>query len=319
MKKFLTLFSFVLLLLFASYYYLNRAGYLNKKIVINLSSPLPFSLSLNQNPTVSTLDLWNPTKAHGESASLDLTAKSAIAYDLTTNQVLLDKNPTEKLPMASLTKVMTAIIALEHPLPSNQYLVKSSYLVGNDSMGLDVGEVLTLNDLLYGLVLHSGNDAAETLAGNFPGGKTAFIKAMNDKAQALGLSNTHFTNPTGLEGDGNQYTTAYDLLVITRYALENFPIFDQVISTFDYTIPSTSTHKEYDLENETNLLTSYPGVVGVKDGYTDEAGLCLDTYLDYKDHKIIAIILGSDDRRGEMKEILDYSLESEGVTPPPHD
>jgi D-alanyl-D-alanine carboxypeptidase len=141
---------------------------------------------------------------------------------------------------------------------------------------------------------------------------------MNDKVKSLGLSDTHFTNPTGLEGDGKQFTTAYDLVVIAQYALSNFPLFDQVVSTFDYNIPYTQQHKAFYLENETNLLTSYPGVKGVKTGYTPEAGLCLVTYLDYGGHQIIAVILGSDDRRGEMIELLDYSLKSLGITPPTH-
>ena len=141
---------------------------------------------------------------------------------------------------------------------------------------------------------------------------------MNSKVKALGLFDTNFINPSGLEGDGSQYTTAYDLTVITRYALSNFSLFDTIVSTFDYIIPYSPSHKAFYLENETNLLTSYPGVKGVKTGYTPEAGLCLVTYLDYNGHKIIAVILGSDDRRGEMIELLDYSLETLGITPPQH-
>jgi D-alanyl-D-alanine carboxypeptidase len=141
---------------------------------------------------------------------------------------------------------------------------------------------------------------------------------MNKKAQTLGISDTNFTNPTGLEGDGNQYTTAYDLLVITNFALSNSPLFNEVVSTFDYHIPYTPLHKEFYLENETNLLTSYPGVKGVKTGYTPEAGLCLVTYLDYSGHKIIGVLLGSENRKKDMKALLDYGLKSEGVTPPPH-
>lgn len=185
-------------------------------------------------------------------------------------------------------------------------------------MGLTAGEKLSLDELLYGLVLNSGNDAAETLASNFTGGREAFIQAMNEKANALGLSNTHFTNPSGLEGDGNQYTTAYDLLVITNYALSNFSEFKKVVGTFSMELPYSTNHKYFYLENETNLLSSYPGVKGVKDGYTPEAGLCLVTYLDYQNHKIIGVILGSGDRRGEMIELLDYSLNSIGITPPKH-
>ncbi|MDE2590063.1 MAG: D-alanyl-D-alanine carboxypeptidase, partial [Patescibacteria group bacterium] len=254
----------------------------------------------------------------GSNQQLVISAKSALSYDLSTNKTLFSKNIYERVPMASLTKIMTSIVALEHPKKSDHYLVTSDDLVGEDSMGLSSGEILSLKELLYGLILHSGNDAAETIATNFPGGREEFIKAMNEKATSLGLKNTHFTNPTGLEGDGNQFTTAYDLLVITRFALDNFPTFKEVVATFNYDIPATSTHKEYYLENETNLLTSYPGVEGVKTGYTPEAGLCLVTYLEYKNHKILAVLLGSDDRRQEMKDILDYSLKQEGITPPQH-
>jgi D-alanyl-D-alanine carboxypeptidase len=171
---------------------------------------------------------------------------------------------------------------------------------------------------MYGMMLHSGNDAAEVLANNFPGGRTAFVKAMNNKTKALGLKDTNFTNPTGLEGDGKQYTTSYDLVVMTEYALTNFPLFDQVAATFDFNILPTDTHKAFYLENETNLLTSYPGVKGVKTGYTPEAGLCLVTYLDFGGHKIIGVILNSENRRDDMKELLDYSLKSLGITPPNH-
>ncbi len=281
------------------------------------TSPLPPSLSLNANKEVSTLDIWQPQE-NVTDATLPLTATSALSYDLTSRQFLLEKNISQQLPMASLTKIMTATVAMEHPKKDDKYLVQQSALVGEDSMGLTVGEVLSKNELLYGLMLHSGNDAAEVLADNFPGGRSAFIKAMNDKAVSLGLINTHFTNPTGLEGDGKQYTTARDLLVMTQYAMMHFPEFVLIIKTFDYTIPHTTTHQEYDLENETNLLTSYPGVEGVKTGYTPEAGLCLVTYLNYSGHQIIAVILGSENRRQEMKDILDFSLKKIGITPPRH-
>ena len=284
-------------------------------------SPVPSFLTISDNSQVTTLDLWQPPDVLGVHVGLnapEISGKSALIYDMTTQQVLYEKNPTEELPMASLTKIMTAIVALEHKNLDDRYVVHERDLVGQDSMGLSAGETLSLEELLYGLVLHSGNDAAETIADNYPQGRDAFITMMNLKAQSLGLSHTHFTNPTGLEGDGQQYTTAEDLLIMTRYVLRNFPLFDRVAQTFDYYIPPSATHKAYALENETNLLTSYPGVKGVKTGYTPEAGLCLVTYLDYGGHKIIAVLLGSDNRRGEMIELLDYSLESLGITPPQH-
>lgn len=319
MKKFVVFLCFIILLGFLGFvsYSVYTKTLDNKGPIV---SPVPDFLTAFINRQVSSLNLWLPSLKNKISVSFqspEISAQSALVYDTTTKKVLYSKNPKEKLPMASLTKIMTAVIALENKRRDDAYVVTQNDLVGEDSMGLSAGETLTLSDLLYGLILNSGNDAAEVLAQNFPG-RDFFIKAMNDKVKSLGLSDTNFTNPTGLEGDGKQYITAYDLLVITDYALSNFPLFDQVVSTFDYDIPYTSQHKAFYLENQTNLLTSYPGVKGVKIGYTPEAGLCLVTYLDYSGHKIIGVVLGSGDRRGEMIELLDYSLKSEGITPPKH-
>ena len=288
----------------------------DKKTII---SPLPNFLTAFANDQVSTLNLWSPffEIERNDNQIPTITAKSALVYDLSTKKVLFSKSPKIKLPMASLTKIMTAVVAIESAKKADEYLVSKVDLVGENSMGLTDGETLMLKELLYGLILTSGNDAAETLASNFPNGRAQFIIAMNNKAKALGLKNTHFTNPTGLEGDGKQYTTVSDLLVITNYAMQ-FPIFKEVAKTLIQEIPYSQNHKAFYLENETNLISSYPGVFGVKDGYTPEAGLCLITYLNYKGHKIIGIILGSDNRREEMKDLLDYSLKVQGITPPPH-
>lgn len=283
-------------------------------------SPLPDFLTFDKNKQATFLDLWLPflTEASGGDFQLSqLTAKSVLVYDLTSNKVIFEKNAKERMPMASLTKIMTAIIAMENRRDDDRYIVNGDDLVGENSMGLVSGERLSQEELLYGLLLPSGNDAAETLASNYEdGGRKAFVKAMNDKAKALGLTDTNFTNPSGLQGDGDQYTTAYDLLVVTRYALEKFPIFRRIVSTAEYQIEETSGHNAHYLVNETNLLTTYPGVAGVKTGYTPEAGLCLVTYLDYEGHKVVGIILNSENRRGEMKELLDASLKSLGIEPP---
>lgn len=286
-----------------------------------LSFPVPTSFAIPDNNQVSTLDMWTPKRDIANTTDQnqpEITALSALSYDLDTNTYLYAKDIHTKLPMASLTKMMTAIVALEHPKADNQYIVTQEDIVGNNMMGVSPGEVYSKEELLYGLVLPSGNDAAQTFASNYPGGVTTFTHDMNKKAKSLGLMNTHFTNPSGLEGDGHQYTTAYDLLVMTHYALSHFPLFAQVVRTYQKDIPATPTHKAFYLSNETNLLTSYPGVEGVKDGFTPEAGLCLVTYLNYKGHHILAVILGSDDRRGEMKELLDYSLRKIDVIPPLH-
>ena len=286
-------------------------------------SPLPDFLMFSKNNQVKTLELWFPSSAHAENINEkiekpEISAKSALVYDLTTNKIIFEKNPKEKLPMASLTKIMTSIIVLENYKREEKFKVRKENLVGENTMGLSSGEVLTVEELLYGLILPSGNDAAEVLSSNYMGGRKNFIKAMNNKARSIGALDTSFTNPTGLEGDGDQYSTVFDLLVITKYAMQ-FPLFRKAASTFEYNIEYSQDHKSFYLQNETNLLTSYPGVLGVKTGYTPEAGFCLVTYLDYEGHEIIGIILGSEKRREEMKQLLDYSLNLQGIIPPAHE
>jgi D-alanyl-D-alanine carboxypeptidase (penicillin-binding protein 5/6) len=288
---------------------------------INVQSPIPDFLMLTKNNQVTLLDFWSPVtqQVHGDTGDLaDLTAQSVLMYDLTDNKTLYERDPNTRRPMASLTKIMTAIIALDNKKPDDKYVVTKDDIVGQDSMGVSQGEIYDFDDLLHGLLLPSGNDAAEVFAHNYPSGRAGFIQAMNDKAKALGMLNTRYSNPSGLQGDGQQYTTAYDLLIVTRYALEQYPQFAQTVATASYDIPATNQHKALSLANETNLLTTYPGVKGVKTGYTPEAGLCLVTYIDYGGHKIIGIILNSQNRRGEMKELLDYSLKTVDITPPPY-
>lgn len=245
------------------------------------------------------------------------TSRSALSYDLTSEKIVYSKNASERLPMASLTKIMTAFLVLEED-EGKLYKVHKDSLVGENSMGLSVGEILTRDELLYGLMLPSGNDAAEVLAYGSKWGREGFVKEMNKRAKELGMNDTNFTNPSGLEGDGDQYTTTLDLLKLTKLAMEN-PTFAEIVGTYEKVLPYSENHKAFFLFNDTNLLTSYPGVKGVKTGFTWEAGLCLVTYLEHKDKKIIAVILNSQNRRQEMKDLLDYSLVELGETPPDHE
>lgn len=317
MKKYLII---LVCILFASgvglFYFLNANNNSNR----NIASPLPDFLSKKENSEISSLDFWFPSLFgifETDKSVPQLSAKSALVYDLTDEKVVFDKNSKEKLPMASLTKIMTAMVAIDHKRSDDRYMVYPEALVGENVMGLSPGEVMSLEELLYGVFMYSGNDAAETLAQNTLG-REEFVNAMNKKAKALGLTDTNFTNPTGLQGDGEQYSTAYDLLVLARHAVSNYPEIVKTSSTAEHHLPQTQDHYAYDLYNQTNLITSYPGVKGLKDGFTPEAGLCLVTYLEYGGHKIIGVILGSENRRGEMKELLDYSLTTQGVKPPEH-
>lgn len=260
-------------------------------------------------------------KIDQENYNLDplvIDASSAISYDMTDDKLLFAKNSRSKLPIASLTKIMTAVVALETQGVNDAIAVSHlAAAVGENSMGISEGERYTLKELLYGLMLPSGNDAAEAIAENSKYGRDNFILLMNKKAKDLGLTDTHFNNPSGLEDKGKQYSTAYDLMTISKYALL-IPEFAEIVATYNYEIPYSEDHKYLDLYNETNLLTSYPGVKGVKIGFTNDAGQCLVSYLEYKGHKIIAVVLNSPDRRDEMKKILDYSLRIQGIAPPPH-
>jgi D-alanyl-D-alanine carboxypeptidase len=321
MKKFPVKLVLILVVFFGAVFFQYYVSFAQDADDETIESPLPEFLTKNFPSILGSAYTWRPKMEKAVSAKADLpelTAKASLSYDLTTDSLLYEKNSKMRLPMASLTKIMTAIVAIENFDLSKEITInKKEAEIGENTMGLSEGETAAVEDLLYGLILHSGNDASEALARGSVFGRDNFVYLMNKKAEELGLTDTRFTNPSGLEGDGNQYSTAYDLLVITKYALAN-PEFAKIVSTPIHEIPYSDKHKAFYLYNETNLLTSYPGVKGVKTGYTYEAGLCLVTYLEYEGHKIIAILLNAQNRREEMKGLLDYSLKSLNKTPPPH-
>jgi D-alanyl-D-alanine carboxypeptidase (penicillin-binding protein 5/6) len=287
----------------------------------SIQSPLPKLFTNTNQQVLSYHEFWQPVIKPPLQSSApfpSLTAKSILVYDTASDTVLAEKNSTKRFPIASLTKIMTAIIVIENENLNELVTVsKRAASIGENSMMLKENEQFTRRDLLYGLILPSGNDAAEVLAETSTVGRENFIYLMNKKAEELGLTNTRFTNPSGLEGDGNQYSSGYDLLVITRYGL-SLPEFAKIVSTVEYEIEENMYHGYYRLFNDTNLLTSYPGVKGVKTGFTNEAGMCLITFLDYNGHQIIAVLLNSENRRQEMKDVLDYSLQTLGTEPPIH-
>lgn len=287
------------------------------KVNTLIHSPLPTYL-VNTN-LASSLDFWKP-QAGSVLASISekpqITAKAAFVYDLEDEKILYAKNEKERLPVASLVKIATAIVSLETlTLQTNVTISQNAASTGENAMGISAGESYSLEELLYGLVLHSGNDAAVAIAEATSGNADAFVVKMNQKAKILGLIDTHFANPSGLEDDNGkaqEYSTAYDLAVLTKYAL-SLPTFAKVAETVEYTIPYNENHKYIYLFNQTNLLTSYPGVKGVKTGYTPEAGLCLITYAENGGHKLIGVVLNSESRRDDMKALLDYSFSALGV------
>lgn len=232
----------------------------------------------------------------------DLTAQGIFIVDLDSQVVLLAKQPNQRLRMASLTKIMTALVAMDLYDPGTLLKVKNGYLSVGAKAELIKGDVLTAQDALYALLVPSGNDAAVTLAENYPGGYQNFVYHMNLKTSQLGLKNTHFSNVSGVEGP-DHFTSAYDISVIAQAALAR-PMFKNIVSTKKITIKSEKGNA-YPLVT-TNVLLGKPGILGVKTGWTPEAGECLVTYADRYTHPVLISLLGSNDRFGETEKLLDW-------------
>lgn len=238
-------------------------------------------------------------------------ALSAILIDADSGRVLYAKNENVMFPMASTTKIMTAVIILETlDLDTKIKVGKESVGVEGSSIYLMEGETLTVKDLLYGLMLQSGNDAANALAVACAGSVENFAKMMNRKASELGLKRTNFQNPSGLPAQ-NHRTTAFDLAALTSYAIKNEE-FVKITSTLRATI---SDGKRY-LVNRNNLLRHYEGLIGVKTGYTSAAGRCLVTAARRNGVTLIAVTLNSRNIWNDHTVMLDYGFDYlESVTP----
>ncbi len=240
-----------------------------------------------------------------------ISGKSAIVVEKDNGKILFDKNSNEKLKLASLAKIMTAVVVLEHKdLNEKTTVSEKASSIGENIMGISAGETYTLNELMYGLLLNSGNDAAYALAEDVTGDSDTFVSWMNLKAVDLGLNDTHFSDPSGL--DDASYTTTRDLVVLTEYAMR-FPEFREIVGTFSKELPYSDEHKYLYLENQTNLLTTYPGDIGVKTGYTEEAGLCLVSYAVNGGKEMIGVVLDSQNRKGDMVLLLDHGFAAAGV------
>ncbi len=236
---------------------------------------------------------------------------AGIVVDVETGEILYMKNADEKMPLASLVKIMTALVVMEHSSLSDYATIsEGAASVGENSMGLSVGEAYTIEELLYGLMLNSGNDAAYALAENVAGSADGFVEWMNRRVQELGLKDTKFYDPSGL--DDRSYTTPRELAVLTEFAMR-YSDFRKIVALVDKELPYSDMHKYVYLENQTNLLTTYPGVIGVKTGYTEEAGLCLSTYAENGGKKLVGVVLNSVDRKGDMIIMLDYAFGRYGI------
>lgn len=243
-----------------------------------------------------------------------LTSKSAMAMNFKTDEVYFAKEVQRKLPMASITKVMVALLVLEHKqLDDTVTISERAASIGENSMALSAGERYTVQELLYGLFLHSGNDAAEALGESVAGSREQFVKLMNIRAWELGMLNTNYTNASGLEGNGNMYTTVEDLAILTKFILTKYPFLLDITRTLNYTIEASPEHKAIYLSSEIDLIRTYPGAIGFKTGLTDEAGRCIITIAENGGEQIMIIVLGSENRKIDAVKMLDYSFGLEGI------
>ena len=237
-----------------------------------------------------------------------ISAKSAVLIDCTSGRVLYEHNSYEKLPMASTTKIMTGLLACESGR-MNENVKTSAFASGTEgsSLWLKVGEKLTLEELTYGLMLKSGNDAAVAIAEHLGGNQDAFAILMNKKAREVGAKNTNFKNPHGLDCEGH-YTTAYDLALIAAEAMKNKK-FREIVSTKNYSIPMEGEKWNRALKNHNKLLWQYDGCNGIKTGYTKKCGRCLVTSAEKNGAELICVTLNDPDDWKDHKYLLDYGFE----------
>lgn len=279
----------------------------------------PFSESVVPNHQTQDTPKWSlssllnaspqPVK-RADKISPVIDATSAITVDMASGKTLYEKDPNEKRQIASITKLMTAVIVLEENSMDEIVTVstKAANITGS-KIWLYPGEKIAVQNLLYAILIHSGNDAAWALAEHNAKTVEAFIDKMNQKAEKLGLKNTHFENPVGFDAEQN-YSTAYDLSILGRYAYrKSFVRHAAVIKELSVTSADGNiTHK---LENTNELLDSYLNIKGLKTGHTEKAGLCLIAVSENDfENIILTVILNSPDRFKETKILTDWVFRS---------
>lgn len=234
-------------------------------------------------------------------AAPDCAADCAILMDADSGAVLYEKQPDKRCLIASTTKIMTAIVVLEHCSPDEELVIPPEAVnIEGSSIYLKGGEVLTVRELLYGMMLHSGNDAAVALALACSGSVEEFVVLMNLKAQALGMENSSFENPNGLDGE-KHYSTARDLAVLTAYALEN-PAFRQIVSTKRIQCGTRT------FINHNKLLWSVDGAIGVKTGFTKAAGRILVSAAERSGRRLVAVTINDGSDWQDHQTLYDYGF-----------
>lgn len=236
------------------------------------------------------------------------TARGIYAFDVDSGEVLFSKNAEDPLLPASTTKIATALVAMKTFKPDDVLTVTGISNVSGQKMGLFTGEQITAEALIYGTLIHSANDAAMALSASYPGGRQEFINAMNQLASDWGLSKTHFTNPVGFD-EYLHFSTARDLAMLARLAMEE-PKFAQIVGLQSAVVTSIDGRIVHRLTSTNQLLGDVPGVVGIKTGHTITSGESLVTRTDRDGHKVLIALVGSANRFGESRALIDWIFES---------
>ena len=265
--------------------------------------PVPAQLPVVKVPVLSAG--WLRTHPIAEVPSIK--GRAAIVVDLSAGQILYQQNQTTRYAEASLTKMMTAMVAADlTPLDTVITVPDAATQVEPNHMGISSGEKLTVRELLEGMLLDSGNDAAEAIAMGIVDRPT-FIDFMNQKATALHLRATHFTNPSGLD-DTDHYSSAYDLAVVGATLLADYPDLRAIVGSKQVSIYATPQHKAFNPINIDRLLSTYPGAIGIKPGYTGAAGYCLAAAATRNGRTILVVVLGSTQHFTDAATLLDFGF-----------
>jgi D-alanyl-D-alanine carboxypeptidase (penicillin-binding protein 5/6) len=236
-------------------------------------------------------------------AKPSIRASALYLVELKSGRVLLEKDPTRRLPPASLTKIMTALVALESAPLQEVVKIDRRALVHQSSLKFQPGEEFLLRDLLTAMLVSSANDACEAVAWHIGGDDKRFVAKMNERARALGLKNTHFANPCGFDAPGH-YSTAADLAKLTEQALQE-PIFSMMVRTLIRDISTVDGARRMSLHSTNELLLD-PDVNGVKTGYTSNAGRCLIASMFKDGHRLLLVGLNVMDRWDQATRLLQY-------------
>ncbi len=254
--------------------------------------------------TALFIGVFLPFSARAEELDISVSASSAVLIEAESGRVLYAKDADKRRPMASTTKIMTALVALEnHDLDAPIKIPKEAVGIEGSSLYLVEGEELTLRELLYALMLRSANDAAAAIAIAVGGSVSGFAELMNEKAEEMGLTDTHFDNPHGLDSE-EHYTTARELALITAEALKN-EVFREIVSTYKKSLPLGGVPDRRLVVNHNRLLRTYDGCIGVKTGFTKKDGRCLVSAAERDGITLIAVTLNAPNDWNDHKKMLD--------------